>query len=366
MEEIAAVRRVMHISILLVLSVAVLAVPVFAIGFERTVEAVAAAGVAAFAAVGALTLAFLLIQSVAWTILNRPVQHRVPFRTLFEASVVGLAGNILTPSTFLGGEPLKIIYVGRNARLPYHEVAGTVLMSKYLEGISFILFFSFSAVVAAAGFRDLLFGPYLAVGVTILVVAAALLVLCGVLWLSLSRRWRPLTRLVGALSRLPVLSRGLARMRERTRDMEDQVSRVFCEEGGATWRVFAIQAVGHVALFLKPALFFYLGASMRLNLAQLCLLFAVGQALLAFQLTPSGAGVLDTGLIGAFAVMGLSQPHDLANCMAFLLCLRFWDALLVGAGALLAARTGAGFFSSKPERTAPAGSPEDEPPGANS
>ncbi|MFH1732963.1 MAG: flippase-like domain-containing protein, partial [Planctomycetota bacterium] len=154
----------MHISILLVLSVAVLAVPVFAIGFAQTVRAVMEAGVAAFAAVGALTLAFLLIQSVAWTILNRPVRHRVPFRTLFEASVVGLAGNLLTPSTFLGGEPLKIIYVGRNAHLPYHEVAGTVLMSKYLEGISFILFFSFSAVVAAAGFRDLLFGPYLAVG----------------------------------------------------------------------------------------------------------------------------------------------------------------------------------------------------------
>lgn len=359
-------RRVMHISILLVLSVAVLAVPVFAIGFERTVRAVTEAGVAAFAAVGALTLAFLLIQSVAWTILNRAVQHRVSFRTLLEASVVGLAGNILTPSTFLGGEPLKIIYVGRNAHLPYHEVAGTVLMSKYLEGISFILFFSFSVVVATVGHSDLLFGKYLAVGVTVLALAAALLVLCGVLWLSLSRRWRPLTLLVGALSRLPLLSRRLGRTRERTRDMEDQVSRVFCEEGGATWRALAVHAAAHVTLFLKPALFFYLGASMRLNLAQLCLLFAVGQALLAFQLTPSGAGVLDTGLIGAFAVMGLNQPHDLANCMAFLLCLRFWDALLIGAGALLAARTGAGFFSSRPERIAPAGSPEDEPPGPNS
>jgi len=59
------------------------------------------------------------------------------------------------------------------------------------------------------------------------------------------------------------------------------------------------------------------------------------QGLLAVQLTPSGAGTLDGGLIGTFALMGLDTPANLAYCMAYLLCLRLWDAVIVGAGALL-------------------------------
>ena len=270
------VRRVLHVGLVIALSAAVVGAIVFAVGLHPTVEAVAEAGFAAFGGVGGLTVGFLLIQAAAWSVLNRPIGHRIRLRTLFGASLVGLAGNILTPSTFLGGEPLKVVYAGHAARLPYHEVGGTVLLSKYLEAIAFILFFSFSTGVAAVGYRETLFGRYLALGITVL-------------------------------------------------------------------------AVGLLALFLKPALFFYLGAGITLDVKQLCLLFVVGQALLAFQLTPSGAGVLDAGLIGAFALMDFPGPDPLPKCMAFLLCLRLWDAVTVGVGALLGARRGARILSSRRE-----------------
>jgi len=344
------VRRAIHISIMIALSVGILAAIVFAVGFERTAAAVADAGPLAFAVVGGLTLAFLLIQAAAWAILNRPIKHRVPFLRLLKGSVVGVAGNILTPSTYLGGEPLKIVYVGRAAHLPYHEVAGTVLLSKYIESVSFILLLSFSAVVATLSYRESLFGPYLGAGVAIVIFTTALLTLCGAMWLSLSRRWRPLTRVLRALARLPVLRQRLPGVLRRTRDMEDQVSRVFCEEKAAASQTFGIHVLGHITIFLKPALFFYLGAGMGLSLGQLCLLFVVSQALLAVQLTPSGAGVLDTGFIGAFALMGLNDDQHLAKCMAFLLCLRFWDIIIVGVGAWLASREGARVLFVKPAR----------------
>lgn len=353
-------RRAVHISIMIALSAGILVAIVFAVGFERTAKAVADAGVPAFAVVGGLTLAFLLIQAVAWAILNRPIKHHVPFLTLLKGSIVGVAGNILTPSTYVGGEPLKILYVARAARLPYHEVAGTVLLSKYLEAVSFILLLSFSTVVAMVSYRESLFGPYLGAGVAIAVFTTALLALCVAMWFSLSRRWRPLTRLLRTLARLPVLRQRLPGLLRRTRDMEDQVSRVVREEKAAASQTFGVHVLGHVAIFLKPALFFYLGAGMGLTLGQLCLLFVVGQALLAVQLTPSGAGVLDTGLIGAFALMGLTEEHHLAKCMAFLLCLRFWDILIVGAGAWLASRAGARVLFPKPGHIVPPELPEDE------
>jgi uncharacterized protein (TIRG00374 family) len=276
----------------------------------------------------------------------------VSFRTLFEAVVVGLAGNILTPSTHLGGEPFKVVYVGRTTGHPYHEVAGTVLLSKYLEGLSFVLFFSLSTFVAAVSFRTLLFGPYLVAGVLLLVVAAGLLGLFVVLWLSLSRRWLPLTRLVAGLARVRLFPRFFGGLIGRTRRMEEQVSRVFWAEGGAARLAFGAFLVAHAAVFVRPAVFFLLARpQIALGLRELCLIFVASQALLAFQLTPSGVGMLDGGLIGTFALLGLDGAQHAAQCMAYLLCIRFWDALLVSAGVLLAARVGAEILTAKPPPT---------------
>jgi uncharacterized membrane protein YbhN (UPF0104 family) len=68
----------------------------------------------------------------------------------------------------------------------------------------------------------------------------------------------------------------------------------------------------------------------------LSLIFVASQTLLCFQLTPSGVGTLDGGLIGTFALIGLPE----AQCMAYLLALRFWDVLIMGSGGFLAARVG--------------------------
>ena len=37
--------------------------------------------------------------------------------------------------------------------------------------------------------------------------------------------------------------------------------------------------------------------------------------------------------------------------MAYLLCLRLWDALIIGTGAFIAARAGAGILTEKPKAT---------------
>jgi len=344
-------RRMLSLAITIPVAALIIVAIVYVVGFRKTLDAVRQAGPMAFAGVGALTAIFLVLQSAAWAALNRPIHHRVRFHTLLGAVVVGLAGNILTPSTFLGGEPLKVVYVGRTAHLPYHEVAGSVVLSKYLEAISFIFFFSFSTIVAAVSYRDVLFGPLFALGVLILVLGAVSLAFCAVLWLSLSRRWHPLAALVGWLARLPLLTGYFAGLRERAAKMEDQVSRVFCEEAAAARTAFVALFVGHVTVFLKPAAFFHLGARLDMGLGELCLIFVVGQALLAFQLTPAGAGTLDGGLIGTFALVGLSE----AQAMAFLLCLRFWDAAVVGGGTILATRVGAHLISGR-------GPHEEEPP----
>jgi uncharacterized protein (TIRG00374 family) len=341
-------RNVVKPALLLALSAAILAAVARAVGVEETLEAVRQAGFAAFVVAAALTPLILLLLTSAWAALTRAVHRGVRFRSLFEGMVVGMAGNMLTPSTYLGGEPLKVIYVGKATGNPYHQVAGTVLLSKYLEALSFILLLGFSAAVATASYRGVLFaGPYLPAGVTLLLLAGALLGVAAALWLALSRRWHPVTRLVRGLARVPLLSRIFTPLGDRAKAMEDQVGRVFCEERRAARLAFGSFLLAHGTMFVKPGIFFLLGSRIGVGLPELCLIFVAQQALLAVQLTPGGVGILDGGLIGMFALMGLDE----AQAAAYLLCVRFTDALIVGAGALLAARMGVQVIGKRHQRS---------------
>lgn len=350
------------LSLLAIASIAIVTVVIYVVGFEKTWEAVQQSGPAAFVASGALTAVFLMLQAGALAALNPPIQHRVPFGILCKGATIGMAFNILTPSTYLGGEPAKVIYVGRKTGLPYQELAGTVVLAKYLEALSFILFFSFSTVVAAVCYRSVLFHwAHLALGITMVVLAALLLGFFAVLWMSLSRHRKPLTGLVGWLARLGVARRFFAKLRRRTSEMEGQVSRVFCEEGHAAIRAFGLLVLTHVALFVRPAVFFMLGtdaSKIALGLGELSLIFVACQGLLALQITPSGAGTLDAGMIGTFALVGLAEPQ----CMAYLLCLRVWDAVVVGSGLVLGAKVGADILAGEPVATPdPVGNPNERP-----
>lgn len=105
---------------------------------------------------------------------------------------------------------------------------------------------------------------------------------------------------------------------------------------------FCFYLLTHIALFARPALFFYLSAHAALNTGQLGLLFLIGQGLLAVQFMPSAIGTLDGGFLlwAGMPGLGITAPQ----VMAFLLCVRFWDAAVVALGALLAARTGMAFL----------------------
>jgi glycosyltransferase 2 family protein len=343
------VRQTVHLGIMLALSAVIVACVICVIGVGKTVHAVEQAGVMAFASFGALTLAVLLAQTLAWAILSRSLRHDVGFLTLLQGSVVALAGNVLTPTSNLGGEPLKIFYVARLAHLRHRDVAGTVLLCKYLEAVGFILLVAVSTGFAAIRFHRELFGRYLVVGLAILGLAAVLLVLGAVLLVSLWRRWRPLTRIILVLSHLPILRRHLPRFVDWMREMEDTVSRVFHDEPRAAWQAFGILAVADILIFFKPWFFFLLGAGLFLSLGELSLLFVVTQAFLLIQFIPLGAGLLDGGLVLAFMLMGRGDGDNLARCGAFLLCIRLWEIIAIAIGAFLASREGTQILLSKPE-----------------
>ncbi len=330
----------------LVASAALLALMAYLVGFDETIEAVGQVGLPAVLALGAVKVVLLVCQAAAWKTLNRSIGHRVPFFTLLGATTVGMAGNILTPSTYLGGEPVKVLYVGRRTGLSYEQLAGTVLLMKYVEALSFVVFVVGATVLAVTDMGGVLFsGASAALGAGVLVVAGAAVVMLVVLWVSLVRGWLPLTVIAGLLARAGLFRRFFGRLRVRARRVEQQASRVFRQERRMVAPAFGLFLLTHAAMYAKPLLFLGLGWGVSLSAGELGLIFLTCQVLLAFQLTPGGVGTMDGGLFGMLALTGIAITHP--QCAAFLLCMRFWDGLVIAVGAPLATRVGIGLFADR-------------------
>jgi uncharacterized protein (TIRG00374 family) len=323
-----------------------LVIMVLWVGVAPTLAALQEVGWAAFLSVGALLAATFILQAAAWTILNRVVNLRLGVLTALEGTIVALAGNIITPTAHLGGEPLKVLYAGRRRGLSYEALASTVLLGKYIETISFVLFICLGTVVCALGLKDVLFRPpHLAWGIVLVSLGGLSLLAMIVLTVSLLRRRTPLAAIAGLLCRLRIFPTFFDNLRKRAAKVELRVSQVFRREGRSIVPAFFVYLLTHAAIAIKPLAFFYLGWKVRLGLPELALFFLTSQALLAFQLVPSGVGTLDGGLFAMIYLAGMNIHRP--QMAVFLLCIRFWDAAVVAVGAVLAARVGTGLLSGR-------------------
>jgi uncharacterized protein (TIRG00374 family) len=344
--------RVLKVALGVIVTIAILALVVHITGVEETAEAIGQAGIWAFAAIGGTQLLFLLLHAVAIRVLCKPIGHRISLWRMLKATTTGMAANIITPSTYLGGEPIKVIYLGRKTGLSYQELAGTVLLAKYMEALSFVFLLGICVGATLVVFGDHLFSSAnIAIGIALILVAAGAIVLSMTILGALRHDRRPLTAVVEFLSRPRWSRRFFARLRKRTRVMEGQVSRVFREEGPAIKSSLLMYVLSHGVLFVRPLVFFGLGWGMELDFELLSLIFIMSQVLLALQITPSAVGTLDGGLIGVLALVQADTIISAPQCAAYLLALRFWDAIVVGAGVMLSAKVGLKLLLGSKERS---------------
>ena len=354
--------RTKKIWVLLLVAAALLAGVMALVGLEKTWTAVLQAGLPAFLSTGACMLLLVLVQAAAWQYLNTGIGHKVPFHVLVEGIVVGQAGNTLTPSTYLGGEPGRILYVGRRTGLRYQELTGTVLLSKYLEAVSFVGFLLLCAGAAIERFHHTLFeGTGLILGVTLVIVLVLLVMLAVSLVMTLQRGWTPLAAVMLGAERMRIFPTRMRRLRRRTIGVEKQASRVWRQEERLILPAVLLYFVTHLVMFVKPLAFFWLGWRLGLDLPELALIFVTSQVLLAFQLTPSGVGTLDGGLIGMLTLAGVDIRDP--QVAAYLLSLRFWDFVIIAVGAFFAARAGAQLLTEPLPRVEEAGDAPEETKG---
>jgi len=90
------------------------------------------------------------LDTLGWKFALRPqVQSRIPWARLFRARLAGEAVNYVTPTAWIGGEPVKAWILSRRHGVPIQDGMASVVIAKTTFTLSMVLFIVIGLVVTA-------------------------------------------------------------------------------------------------------------------------------------------------------------------------------------------------------------------------
>lgn len=285
-------------------------------------------------------LFILLLFTFSWQIILASYGYRLAFRDVFAARVIGFAVSYLTPSMYIGGEPLRAYMISKRHQLPMTEVGATVVVDKFLElgaGLFFIYLGSIWTLIEYPLPRKI----YLTLFTVNILFGAGM----GILLFNFLYESKLFTSLATLLERINPLSKIIRKIKPEISKLEDHVFLAFNQHRLITLLAFCIKLSAGLLVFIKPALFFYFLKTV-FKLSELALLFALTHLVLALQFTPGALGIFELGQVGIFKLVGIEPDRALA----YSLMVRVTDLLGVAVALSLVVHLGwKGFWKKRGE-----------------
>ena len=284
--------------------------------------------------------AFLIffIDAVSWHVILKSYGHYLPFKDVLTAKLVGVAIGYLTPSMYIGGEPVRIYMTSKKYNLPITSIGATVIVNKFLE-LGAGLFFVYLGSIWVLIEYSLPWQLYLTVLMLDIIFGLGM----GFIFVNFVYENKIFTSLVAFLGQIKPLSKIATEIEPKVSKIEDEVFLAFNQHKRATAFAFFLNMIAGFLIFLKPAIFFCF-LQILLKLSQLSLLFALTHLLLAFQFTPGGLGIFEVGTVGIYKLIGIQAN----KALAYSLMNRMSDFAEVGIAAFLAVNLGLkGIFGSR-------------------
>lgn len=276
---------------------------------------------------GVLFLAVFISTSAgiaSWWIILRSYGIKMPLRTICGSRLCGQAISYLTPSMYIGGEPVRALLVFGRTTTPKTRIAATIIVERFLSGLSFIVFILVGTTAA-------LISPAISAQERILVLFGTLFIggwlIAGLLNFTGNRKW--ISGFVRRLERRFPGKRFLIKVAEKVAETEEEIHVAFTSHRKGILIAFLIQSIATFFVYLRPYLFFYFARGVGFTLSQLSILFTLNIMLSFFLwLTPGGIGIAEGGRIGIFALVGVSR----GGAVAFSLVIGFLELLFVAVG----------------------------------
>lgn len=301
-------------------------------GPARVLTYLSAVGLEGFLAVVGSLLLSLITWSLSWYTLLRGARILLPWHRLVSPILAGFTVTYLTPSMYLGGEPVRAYWVARDCGVSMARVMATAIVERILAGIALLCFASIGGVFALTLPGISLADKYaLALGLG----GMAVLLFLGMIGLAWKAHW--LSGLLRWLARAFPKGGWFARAAAKVAEAEREIQRAFTVHLGHTALAFLFQLLTVFINYMRPQLFFYFTERALFTFPQLSLYFTLSAFVNAFLwITPGGFGLTDGGRVGVFTLLGISPSGG----VAFNVVYRFAELLVLGVGLLVMLRRG--------------------------
>jgi len=261
----------------------------------------------------------MVIGGLSWQIIIRAYGQNLPFKDVLIIKIIGSVVSYLTPSMYIGGEPIRIYLLGRKHEVPMTRIGATVVVDKFLE-LGAGLFYIFLGSIYTLLYYALPLQVFL-----LLVVINALFVIAAVIFLvSFVFKKALFSTILNFMAKIKPLKKPVKSIMPFIVRLEKDIFFAFGRHKKSTIQAFLLNLVVGGLIFIKPAIFFYF-LHRIFTLSELSLLFALTHIILAFQFTPCALGILEWGEIGIFSIIGVQSE----KALAYTLMVRIADLLLV-------------------------------------
>jgi uncharacterized protein (TIRG00374 family) len=301
-------KKILFAALLIVGIAGFFAVPAI-VGVEKTLDAVGQVGVICIVAYVLNASLVMIMPAIGWWILMRAADMKVTLADALRASFMAFPINFLTPSAYLGGEPVKALYISNKYGIPASRVLGTLIVGKFQEvaGIILLMLLSGAGVIF---YTDLVTTrDEVAMGIAL----GAILVLFSAFILAYATNFKPITRVVSlfALGRTP--RRKLANFLHSCEITDQTIHDAFIKR----WKSFLLS--GGIAmlsaasvLFRLPLFVYFDPEPARFALSHVFLVFIVTNVVNLFQIVPGSLGVFDGTMLLLFSETGLPEESAAA------------------------------------------------------
>ncbi|MGE3537130.1 MAG: lysylphosphatidylglycerol synthase transmembrane domain-containing protein [Candidatus Tectimicrobiota bacterium] len=274
----------------------------------------------------------LVMPALGWWVLMRLEGIPAAVHTAVQASFMGFPLDFIVPSAYLGGEPLKTVYVARTCQVPAQRVLATIILAKFQELGALVL-----GMIVTTGLFLWHSRSTRPQHILLLTLAmAVLVVLLGMLLYAFGGRLQPLLRLLRLLARLHRMQRHAAWLHTLIAEMEHLVYTTLREHWGMVLLAQAITALSTVSLWLRPWIFCWYLPGQAVDIFDLCALFVLTNLVNLLTVVPGGLGWFEATMAGYTSAVGLGDERG----AAFALVTRLADVIFLTLGSWLIAHHG--------------------------
>ena len=269
----------------------------------------------------------LLIPAIGWWLLMRAEGIPVALRTAITANLMGFPLDFVVPSAYLGGEPLKTVYIAHVCQVTTPRVVATIMIAKYQEFGGLIL-----GMIVATAFFIWQADPVATQHAALLIIMMIILVgLLGITLYAFVGRFKPIITLLTWLARWRIFHQKMARVQVFAEELGDRISMALTAHVSIFLLAQSITCLSAVSLFLRPWLFFWFLPGTHLSFAQLCALFVLTNLVNLLTVVPGGLGWFEATMAGYASAVGLGDDKG----VAFALVSRMADVTLLTVGSWL-------------------------------